>query len=495
MNVRAALVRNTAWYGAVTVVGILSGLGMSVILARGLGPERMGDLSYLLWIERALTGVACLGFALATVRYTADAYARGDTPGAWSIVRLFLRRQVAIALGVVALALLVILAVAPERLRAPLVVVALSLLPITLEGIYTHALQGAQRYDITALTSTVKMILHMVVAALVIAAGGDLLTLMLAMVGTLTTTTLLQRRFARQVYRSGLSAPPASMTPEMRGYLVPLSIVVVLDTIVWDRSEVFFLGLHAAPEQIAYYSLAFGLATRAMILPEIALGALLPAFSALHGGGAPDEFRRLYQAALRYVALLGAPVAALVGGLAPAIVFVLYGDAYLPAALLVGALAGVGLLSALRKVAWAALRAAGDRRCMLTATAVAAVVNLSLAALLIPGWTTTGAVIANAVGQLTATVWVFVGMARLHGARLPVSELVRIAGCALLALLTAHVLRDGAHDLPHLVLAGSGGAVTYTLACIAVRLVGVREWNLLSRAYRRVIGALAGAGA
>jgi len=341
----------------------------------------------------------------------------------------------------------------------------------------------------------VKMILHMVVAAFVIAAGGDLLTLMLAMVGTLTTTTLLQRRFARQVYRSGLAAPPSSMTPEMRGYLVPLSIVVVLDTIVWDRSEVFFLGLHAAPEQIAYYSLAFGLATRAMILPEIALGALLPAFSALHGGGAPEEFRRLYQAALRYVALLGAPVAALVGGLAPAIVFVLYGDAYLPAALLVGALAGVGLLSALRKVAWAALRAAGDRRCMLTATAVAAVINLSLAALLIPGWTTTGAVIANAVGQLTATVWVFVGMARLHGARLPVSELVRIAGCALLALLTAHVLRDGAHDLPHLVLAGSGGAVTYALACIAVRLVGVREWNLLSRAYRRVMGALAGAGA
>ena len=49
------------WYGAVTLVGLVSGLVMSVILARGLGPSLMGDLSYVVWVERMLTALAALG--------------------------------------------------------------------------------------------------------------------------------------------------------------------------------------------------------------------------------------------------------------------------------------------------------------------------------------------------------------------------------------------------------------------------------------------------
>ena len=46
MNVKAALVRNTAWYGLVTLVGVGSGLLTSIVLARGLGPQHMGCLLY-----------------------------------------------------------------------------------------------------------------------------------------------------------------------------------------------------------------------------------------------------------------------------------------------------------------------------------------------------------------------------------------------------------------------------------------------------------------
>ena len=62
MNLRTALVRNTAWYGLVTFIGLGSGLVMSIVLARGLGPSLMGDYSYLLWALRMLTAVATLGW-------------------------------------------------------------------------------------------------------------------------------------------------------------------------------------------------------------------------------------------------------------------------------------------------------------------------------------------------------------------------------------------------------------------------------------------------
>jgi O-antigen/teichoic acid export membrane protein len=493
VNIQKALMRNTAWYGLVTAIGLVSGLLMSVVLARGLGPALMGEFSYVLWAERTLTALATLGFTFATVRYTAEALARDDGERAWGVVRLFMRRQIVATAIVTVVALPLALSFAPEDLRGPLAVVVASLFLVTVEGIYSHALQGAQRYDITARTSTIKMALQLLVAALAIHYGAGLTALLIGMGFTLVVSCLLQRYRVRTVYRESLGAPPAVMGAEARAFLVPLSIVAVLDVIVWDRSEVFFLGLYASSEDIAYYSLAFGLATRIMIIPGIVVGALLPAFSALHGQNSPEEFKSLYRTALRYVGIVGVPLAAIVAALAPGLVVWLYGDAYLPAAPLVGVMCAVSLLSAMRGVAWAALRAVGDRRCALTATAVAAVVNLGLAALLIPGWTTRGAVAANTAAQLTASIWVFIGMARLHRIDVPVLDFVKLTLAGVLTLLVTAGLAGDAHghDIVRLALAGTAGLAVYALACIGSRLVGAREWDFITTSTRRLLAARA----
>lgn len=494
MNIHRALVRNTAWYGVVTAVGLVSGLLMSVVLARGLGPTLMGELSYVLWAERTLTALATLGFTFATVRYTAEALARDDSAHAWGVVRLFMRRQIVATAIVTAAALPLALAFAPAHLRGPLAVVVGMLFLITIEGIYSHALQGAQRYDITARTSTIKMALQLLVASLAIHWGANLTALLAGMATTLMISTLVQRHRARAVFHQHLAAPPVALSAEARAFMIPLSIVAVLDVIVWDRSEVFFLGLYTSSEDIAYYSLAFGLATRIMIIPGIVVGALLPAFSALHGQGAPEEFKALYRTALRYVGLVGVPLAAILGALAPGLVVWLYGDAYLPAAPMLGVMCAVSLLSAMRGVAWAALRAVGDRRCALTATAVAAMVNIGLAAVLIPGWTTTGAVIANTAAQLTASIWVFVGMTRLHRIDMPVLDFAKLALAGALALLVTSGLAGDVHghDIVRLTLAGAAGLFVYALACVAARLVGAREWGFIVTSTRRLLAARAG---
>jgi len=491
MNVRHALIRNTAWYAGVTAVGLVSGLLMSVILARGLGPALMGNLSYVIWVERTLTAVATLGFTFATVRYTAEAFARDDAAAAGRVVRLFMRQQLVTTTLVTLVAAPLVLAAAADEVRAPLLVVVATLFLVTIEGIYTHALQGAQRYDVTARTSTIKMALQLVVAVAAVRYGADLAMLLAGMALTLVVSCLIQRRRVLAIYGDALPATPAPMTPDVRAYLLPLSIVAVLDTIVWDRSEVFFLGLYATSEDIAYYSLAFGLATRIMIVPGVAVGALLPAFSALHGSNDPAEFGLLYHGALRYVALVGAPLAAMVAALAPALVQGLYGAAYLPAAPLVGVLAAVALLSALRQVAWAALRAVGDRRCALTATAVAAVVNVGLAATLIPRWGPKGAVAANAAAQVTATVWAFAGMAHAHHVAFPARDVGKAAAAGLLAWFVASTLAGEVPDLAGLVVAAAAGLSSFVLVCVPAGLLGMREWGLLTSGTRRLLAMLA----
>jgi O-antigen/teichoic acid export membrane protein len=434
---------------------------------------------------------AALGFTFATVRYTADCLGRGDVTRAWGFVRLFLRRQLLVTALVTLAAAPLVLAFAEPSLQAPLLLVVATLSLITVESIYTHALQGAQRYDITARTSTFKMALQLVVAAVAIRAGAGLTTLLGGMAATLALSCWWQGRRVREVYREGLAARTAPMTTDVRAYLLPLSIVAVLDAIVWDRSPVFFLALHGSSEDIAYYSLAFGLATRVMIVPGVVAGALLPALSTLHGSGAADEFESLYRVALRYVALAGVPLAALLAALGPGLIAWLYGDAYQPAAPLLGAMAAVAVLSALRGVVWTALRAVGDRHCALAATAVAAVVNLALAAVLVPAWTTAGAVAATAASQAIATVWVFAGMQRTHGMRLPLGELARAGLAGLLTLAVAWLAAGDGQEPLRLVVAAAAGSVVFLLACVALRLVGAREWELLTASTRRLLATRA----
>lgn len=187
MNVQRALVRNTAWYGVVTAVGLLSGLVL------------MGDLSYVLWAERTLIAAAALGFPLAAVRYTAESFARADVARAWGFVRLFLRRQL--------------------------------------------------------------------VAGVVVSLGAGLPALLGGMGLTLAVSCWLQRQRVHDVYGAGVHAQPAPMTADVRAYLLPLSMVAVLDAVVWDRSPVFFLGIYAPSAVILWlYGAAY--------LPAAPLGDL-----------------------------------------------------------------------------------------------------------------------------------------------------------------------------------------------------------------------------
>lgn len=486
-SVGETLVRNTFWYGLVTVLGLGVGLAMSVVLARGLGPARMGDYSYLLWAERTIGALATLGFALGTVRYTADSLARGDTRLAWGFVRFFLRRQVIATLVVTSAALPLVFWASSPDLRWPFVLVLLALFPITLENVYTNALYGAQRYDLTARNSTIKMTLQLLATTAAVVLGAGILGIVVGMVMGTVVSLVLQRKRVRALYPSAeTGAVPATMIADVRAFLIPLSVVVVLDSLVWDRSEVFFLRLYTSPQEIAFYSLAFGLTTRAMVLPEVAAGALLPALSTLHGRGAHEELGRMYRTALGYVALIGSPIAAIGAALAHPLVALLYGEPYLPVAQLIGALAAVSVIAAMRKVAWAALRALGDRRHALHAMWLAAALNLACAAWLIPAYGLWGAVVANSAAQIAAAVWVFSALARTHACRFPVAHVAKTAGAAAAAFGAAWALAPRSVDLGWIVAAGAAGLAVFLVLAVVAGVLGTREWTFILGAARRI---------
>jgi O-antigen/teichoic acid export membrane protein len=485
-SVRDVLARNTLWYGLITILGLASGLAMSVVLARGLGPSLMGDFSFVLWAFRTLEAVASLGLPLALVRYSADALARGEPALARGILGVLLRWQLVSVSIVAAATVALALALAPQDLRWPLVIGAVGLIPVTVESLFMKATYGAQRYDLTAQVSAIKTALLLAISTAAVVMGAGLTGIILGQaLGTVLSGTLQVRR-ALSLYPRQTEPVAPAVRDELGRFVVSLSLVRVLETLVWDRSEIFFLKLWVLPQEIAFYSLAVGLASRAMIVPAIFVGALLPALASLHGAGDGGEFRRLYRATLRSVVLVGAPIAALSAGLAPALIHVLYGEAYAPVAWLYRLLVAVGLIGVARDVAWAGLRAAGDRRSMLTATAVTAAVDLGLAALLVRPWGTAGAVAANTVAQVTVSVWAFVALQRMTGSGLPFGDFLRIGVAAASALLATSVAAAAASGLSSLLLGAAAGLATYLGACLLLGAVSVRDWNILIASGRRM---------
>lgn len=485
VSVRDLLARNTLWYGLITLVGLASGLAMSVVLARGLGPELMGDFSFLSWASRTLEAIAGLGFGLALVRYAADSLSRDEPAVARGLITVLMRWQLlsvaVVGTGTIALTLVW----APSSLRWPLIITALGLLPVTVETLFMRATYGAQRYDLTAQVSAIKTVLLLAISIAAVMMGAGLTGIVLGQTLGTVFSCWLQSRRALSLYPTQGEAVAPALRAELGRYLVSLSVVRVLETLVWERSEILFLKLWTLPQDIAFYSLAAGLASRAMILPAIFVGALLPALATLHGTGEDGEFGHVYRATLRSVALVGTPIAAVGAGLAPALVGFLYGEAYAPVATLFRVLVVVSLLGVMRDVAWAALRAAGDRRAMLTATAVAAVVDLGLAAILVRPFGTTGAVVANSVAQLTVSVWAFVALQRLKGAGLPLGALPRIGAAALLALVATSTVAAAGHGAASCVLGAAMGLVVYGVACAAVGAVTVHDWTVLVGSGRR----------
>jgi O-antigen/teichoic acid export membrane protein len=486
LPIRDVLARNTLWYGLITIVGLTSGLAMSIVLARGLGPALMGDFSFLVWTFRTLEAVAGLGFGLALVRYSADALARNEAGVARGLISVLMRWQLASVVIVAGAAIALTIPLASPELRWPLIIGAIGLIPMCIEGLFMRATYGAQRYDLTAQVSAIKTTLLLAISIAAVMMGVGLTGIILGQALGTVLSCMLQARRALSLYPRQAQPVTPVLREELGRYLLSLSIVRVLETLVWERSEIFFLKLWVLPQEIAFYSLAIGLASRAMIVPAIFVGALLPALAALHGARDDDEFGRVYRSALRSVALVGAPLAAVSAGLAPTLVGVLYGDAYGPVAFLYRLVVGVSLLGVMRDVAWAGLRAAGDRRSMLTATAVTAAVDLALAAVLVRSYGTMGAVVANTVAQLTVSVWAFVALRRLKGCGLPLGDLPRIAVAATLALLATSLSATAWHGVAALVFGTAAGLVTYALACVLVGAVNARDWTFLLASGRRM---------
>lgn len=397
----------TFWNGVNLLITLPLGIISFSLISHKLGVVAMGRYSFLVWLNATLIGLL-VGPANAATKYVAELRSHGQTALASKVLSWLVRLQIAIGLIMVGLAILItalnaLTGTAPAFIFEYVLPVMAAAVTLT-GGVLVGAAQAERRFRALSLTNIVFAFLQFLLTIAALSFDNQVENLLIMLVASSLLYTLLNWRVVRQtglLHQTVAQAKmPSQLRREISGYIWSVAGSFALSVVVWQDSEIFFLKLFSNQLQIGYYSVAFGLSSRLILLPDLVFAAFLPSVCYLY---AQNDFKRLahlHFQTLRYLLLASTFIA--LGGIiwAGPLVRLFSGPDFAGAALPLALLLFSGLLIAPGKLAVAILMAADDRKFIRNLTLLAAVLNLGLAAgFVAAGWGAVGAALSSVIAQ------------------------------------------------------------------------------------------------
>lgn len=482
-KVRTVL-RNTAWTSVDLAFDMLSPMVTSVLVARVMGPTRLGAYAYVLWVAGMAVALGTLGIPTAVSRYVPDYLARRRPELAWAVVREAFRLQVLTMGGVVVAGLLLVFGAASADARVYASLAVLSIFPAGLLGIATAVNSSFEdvRSNVVPSVSGILTNVSGVVASLVFGWGlvglaGALLAgrcvdagLRFGLMSRNLPGHLARRDFSLVEIRRDEALPPA-LRSELLAFCGQSTTLLLLQLVVWNRSEMFFLKRFCDLREIAFFSLAFAFG----LVPQHLAGPFVKAATttlfAEQGRGA-EWMRRFAESMWRYSSLLVWPAAVGLAAVGGPLLRVLYGVKYadaLPAFVLAAALSG---LPRLAEAPTRLVTVLGGQGTLVRWGLASACVTLCLDLWLVPRYCALGGSAANGLGQTVATIGVCAIAVRRFGFRLRWGFNLRVVAASAVMGLAVIALTSRLPDVVALLAGPIAGVVVYALA---VRALGVLD--------------------
>ena len=411
----SSVMRGGFWKMLSNALPQLYALVISIAAARYLGPDGMGRQSFIAFAELSIIELLTSGFAMSLQRYMGETVGAGrGSQARWLARTIF---QIELAAAVVGGGILVALGLLGHQPRAAWVFAGLAAVSGVLASVPGAILTGLQRWREATVAGLVTGGLGTVATLVVLALGGRIS----AMFAVEAAVLLLVFVWTGVLARRALSALADEVTPfpELRRrslrFAAYSSAGGLLYLIVWRRSEFFFLNHYSADREIAFYSIAFALMTAVVRLPSAMGQVLAPAVATLFGAGEHERIRRGFSRALRLLLIGTMPIAAATAALGPATIRLIWGENYAPTRGPLLILVAASLITPITVLASSLLAGLDQVRLPLLANTGAALVDVGLAAALVPHHGAVGAAIANGAAQATAGLPLIVYSARLAG--------------------------------------------------------------------------------
>ena len=462
------------------IIIFLSATILSIILARALGPGLMGEYSYYMWLISTLSILLTLGLPRTVMRFVAQSKS--------TIQNQIISRTIIFQTKVASICLLIsltwILLFGGDQ-KLALSIVALTLFASSLNLLITSILSGLQKFNILFRINLLTAPLLMIISVLILIYNNNLVNLLIANLLAITLSLIVCLYYLKEYLNLRVKSLSEKLYKEIKNPAVSISLIVFLDLILMERSEVFFLKNYSTIEQVAFYSIAFGLVSRVMtLIPGAVSGVIMPKIALHHGKSEIQKIRQTYFSSTRYLILITLPIIFAGIALVSLLINILYGSKYSTTIPVIQILLISGGLSAVVAAAAAVLYGTGSQTFILKLAAIAAVINIILDMIFIPTYGAVGAAIANAIAQVIGVVSGTYYLIRHKNMDFPWKVLIKVIIAASISALQVYFLKvffNAGNQVIFLVWLSSLFTLTYMLILYLLKTFTKQDYDLLKR--------------
>jgi O-antigen/teichoic acid export membrane protein len=427
-------------------MALISAVVVSVVVARAMGPERLGYFAYMTWLTNMSNTVGCLGIPMSARKYMAEYLGRGDGGTARAIFFATFRLQALIAAAVTGAGLILVYTVSDPAYHMVSALLVLPLFGRMTLSIPSQANMAAENMRANVPASVLNNVITVALVLLSIARGWGLVGvaagMCIAHYVEFVVRTIPVLGWVRRL-------PHASLPRELRSRMISFSgygmVLLVLNAVVWDRSDVVFLkALSPDIRQISFFSVVFNLSEKILLIPQTFGHAIGVSLMAQYGRNEKKLFP-MVSAAGRYMFLCAVPLLTGAAVLSGPIIRIIYGHEYQPAIPIMTVVCLLAIPKSMLLPAQHLLQTTEKQKFLVGWGILCAIVNCGLDLLLIPAHQAMGAAYANGITQLVAMLGIWGFAVRVFPLSLHWGDLAKIvvsgavmAGAVLLAIRQLH---------------------------------------------------------
>lgn len=437
------ILHNSFWYGLETLLETLVFVGTSVAVARYLGPQKLGYFSYINFFVGVVTRTAGTGLASATRKYMSE-YIAADQPGtARAVYNFAYKYQLLSALTITAAGLAAVFLFGDPAFRTMSIILIVAIVPGIMSWVPANANQAFEDVSKNTFSAFCYLISYLAMIVLTLHFHWDLVGVASTVFVARTVEVLVRTSPLHTRLRAiPLSPLEDGIKRRIRRFCLEALGIQLLMAVVWDRSEMVFLRAFSSLEQIAFYSVSFGLANNLLLFPRT-FGSAMGITLMVEAGREPERVDGLMRNAVRYLLLVSLPVHLGAAAIAARAIGLAYGTRYVDAGPVLIVAAILSIARGFQELPEVLLRAADRQRQLLIWFSVAGVVNIALDALLIPRFAAVGAAWGNGLAQAFGIAAIWVQARRSYRFGFPGMTAVRLTAAALLmAVIASLVVRS-----------------------------------------------------
>lgn len=329
MELARRVAKNTFYNVSALILGNVSGLFLTIFLARILKPEQFGIYSLALSIAMLATSLSSLGIDRTVVRYTAYYVGINDIESVRGCLRHFMKIRV--ILSIIVSSLLIILSKAlaeffgDSRLTIPFVISGFIVFFYSLVCFLDAFFKGLQRFEYSFLRQVVyeasRWVFVIPLATMYLAVGALIgFSIAFAVAFTLLLVIFIFKYF---YFISGNSKPVSSKVNIFIGYMT----IASLSGLMYAYVDTIMIGYFLTPTDVGFYRAAYTIVFALVGLISSLSSVLFPTFTQM----TVDEINKALNKLIKYSAMLTFPLSFVLYFLAEKIVLLIYGVNYLPA--------------------------------------------------------------------------------------------------------------------------------------------------------------------